>query len=124
MLRAQSLFLLSVLPSPIPGGQIPPPPPPEDTTDSDKDGIVDSKDNCDFVVNPGQNDYDSDGQGDECEDTDFDGYQIQKTIAVSLRMQIKETLMAINKVMPVIKTSLISDKDGIVDYERQLFDCF
>jgi hypothetical protein len=68
---------MSVLPPPIQGGPIPPPPPPppppEDTTDTDKDGVVDSKDNCDFAPNPGQNDYDGDAQGDECEDTDYDG---------------------------------------------------
>ncbi|WP_440879195.1 choice-of-anchor L domain-containing protein [Vibrio natriegens] len=36
--------------------------------DSDGDGIVDVEDNCPTVPNPGQDDYDNDGFGDECDD--------------------------------------------------------
>ena len=52
------------------------PPPPPTCTDSDQDSICDSEDNCDFVPNPNQNDFDRDGLGDlcdECPEGDFDG---------------------------------------------------
>jgi PKD repeat protein len=44
----------------------------EPELDTDKDGIPDSRDNCPFVVNPGQFDLDRDGLGDAC-DPDVDG---------------------------------------------------
>lgn len=37
---------------------------------SDDDGIPDSEDNCPYVSNPGQADYDGDGEGDACDDDD------------------------------------------------------
>lgn len=49
---------------------------PEDTApeigDSDGDGILDPDDNCVDVRNPGQQDFDGDGEGDLCDD-DIDG---------------------------------------------------
>ncbi len=44
--------------------------------DSDNDGIADDIDNCVYVYNPGQADYDGDFLGDLCEldDTDNDGF--------------------------------------------------
>jgi len=41
--------------------------------DTDGDGVTDDVDNCKFVRNPSQADYDHDGCGDACDDSDFDG---------------------------------------------------
>ena len=41
--------------------------------DADDDGVLDSEDNCMFVKNPGQADWNNDGQGDACDDSDGDG---------------------------------------------------
>ncbi|ALI35873.1 Thrombospondin type 3 repeat protein [Candidatus Nitrosocosmicus oleophilus] len=41
----------------------------KDSTDFDKDGIADSKDNCEFTSNPDQKDTDNDKIGDACDKT-------------------------------------------------------
>jgi hypothetical protein len=43
------------------------------TGDSDNDGVPDSTDNCPGVYNPTQADFNHDGVGDACQDTDKDG---------------------------------------------------
>ena len=45
-----------------------------DDADDDDDGIPDLEDNCSLIPNPGQGDFDGDGQGDACDlDDDNDG---------------------------------------------------
>jgi len=39
-------------------------------TDADNDGISDTDDNCDFVANPLQFDFDNDGRGTHCDDNE------------------------------------------------------
>lgn len=41
--------------------------------DADEDGVPDSVDNCVFVPNPDQTDFNNNGVGDHCEDSDGDG---------------------------------------------------
>ena len=41
--------------------------------DLDEDGVADSRDNCVNIINDGQEDKDSNGRGDACEDYDRDG---------------------------------------------------
>ena len=41
--------------------------------DADADGIPDVNDNCVNIANPGQEDWNSDGEGDVCDDSDGDG---------------------------------------------------
>ena len=41
--------------------------------DEDQDGINDFEDNCTYAENPGQGDFNGDGVGDACSDTDGDG---------------------------------------------------
>ena len=47
-------------------------PTPPDDEDTDKDGVINSADNCPWSANPGQADMDTDGKGDVCDD-DLDG---------------------------------------------------
>jgi hypothetical protein len=42
--------------------------------DTDGDGVVDARDNCRGIANAGQEDIDSNGVGDACDDFDKDGY--------------------------------------------------
>lgn len=42
--------------------------------DTDGDGVIDARDNCRGIANAGQEDIDSNGIGDACDDFDRDGY--------------------------------------------------
>ena len=48
----------------LPGGQV---------EDADEDGVPDGLDNCADIPNPGQEDFNANGLGDACEDSDLDG---------------------------------------------------
>ena len=64
-------FQISMMPYCIPEGVT------SQSTDTDKDGVVDSRDNCRSIPNPDQKDTDNDRIGDACDldlkDTDSDG---------------------------------------------------
>lgn len=52
--------------------------------DTDGDGVPDTVDNCIEEVNPDQDDFNMDGQGDVCQDSDADGLLDSYEILVSL----------------------------------------
>jgi hypothetical protein len=52
-------------------------------TDSDGDGVPDSRDNCTTVFNPDQRDTDGDGYGDACDgDANNDGVVDEEDVAI------------------------------------------
>ena len=46
--------------------------------DGDLDGYFDVSDNCEFVYNPGQDDWDGDGVGDACDNCASDSNPLQE----------------------------------------------
>ena len=51
-----------------------------DASDVDRDGIIDSLDNCPLIANSNQRDFDKNGEGDVCEDSDGDGVLDNKDV--------------------------------------------
>jgi hypothetical protein len=67
--------------------------------DSDLDGIIDIVDNCPDIPNPLQADFNADGYGDVCSDTDADGLSDEEEIEMGTDPEIQDT-----------------DGDGITDW--------
>ena len=70
--------------------------------DGDDDGVLDATDNCPIAANPDQADFNSDGTGDMCADTDNDGYSDWAELTQWLTNPAKAD----------------SDDDGWSDYEE------
>ena len=70
----------------------------DDVPDADGDGAVDGWDNCTWVSNPTQADFDADGKGDACDDTDQDGLFDDQELALGTEPYVRDT-----------------DSDGVLD---------
>ena len=80
-------------------------------SDIDGDGIIDSLDNCPNVSNANQRDFDSNGEGDACEDSDGDGILDKQDICPLIPNPGQEDLN-FNGIGDACEDS---DGDGIID---------
>jgi len=80
-------------------------------SDVDGDGIVDSLDNCPNIANSNQRDYDSNGEGDVCEDSDGDGVLDNKDICP----MIPNADQADSDFDGIGDVCEDSDSDGVID---------
>ncbi|HVL49464.1 MAG TPA: MopE-related protein [Candidatus Thermoplasmatota archaeon] len=75
----------------------------DDLPDADGDGIGDGFDNCRFLANPSQADFDQDGRGDACDDSDADGLTDEDELARGTEPLVRDT-----------------DRDGLLDGDEVL----
>ncbi len=76
--------------------------------DSDDDGVADDVDNCPFVFNPLQDDFDDDGIGDVCDD-DADGDGLLNFVETNTGIFVDETDTGTDPDIPD------TDNDGLSD---------
>ncbi len=74
--------------------------------DCDSDGVYE-EDNCPETSNPGQQDVDSDGIGDVCDDDTICGY-----ISGELKEGLDVNIAIVTCSSPIIIATLITDEDG------------
>ena len=75
--------------------------------DCDSDDVLNDEDNCPETYNPGQQDVDSDGTGDACDDDTIYGY-----ISGEFRAGIDVNISIVTCSSPIIIDTLITDEDG------------
>lgn len=85
----------------------------ESLEDSDEDGIPDIIDNCRYVLNPDQENWDSDFEGDHCDDTDGDGYLDYEDNCITIS-NIEQTDWNTNGLGDYCEDT---DSDGVYDFE-------
>lgn len=78
--------------------------------DTDRDGVCDLRDNCRFVYNPGQADFDHDGRGDRC-DPDIDNDGVPNDVDVCDFTPLGATVQP--------NGTLLADTDGDCDVDLQ-----
>ena len=88
--------------------------------DTDGDGVPDAQDNCPTTFNPNQADWDNDGTGDVCDDSDQDGLfdSVDQCISSTLGMIIDVfgcevfTLPGDNISLQSVQTSCVGSGNG------------
>ena len=84
------------------------------TADSDGDGVSNNQDNCPSEYNPSQGDFNNDGTGDKCQDSDGDGLSDY----IELNAKFYELTFIVDTSIQISGTdpnSIDSDGDGIWD---------
>lgn len=88
----------------------------DDLPDADGDGVPDHQDNCDFVANMDQADFDGDFRGDACDDTDQDGLLDGAELSLGTEPFVRDTdrdgLLDGAEVLTHLSDPLDADTDG------------